>query len=261
MPSYNGVDYIERAIKSVIDQDYSNFDLFIKDGGSKDGTLEVIKYYAKKYPKKIKWVSGKDKGQSDAVNQGILKVSGDIIAWLNCDDVYKPGAFKAVADFFQKNTETKWAFGKCDIIDAEDKEIRSLITSYKNFWMERYNYNVLLIINFISQMGVFWRKEIKKTGLLDPKQFYVMDYDNWLKLGRKYKPGFINQTLASFRIIPSSKSSTGFIKQFRDELEVSKKYTNNFLIIFLHSLHIKLITIVYLLLRFVNSFKNVSLNK
>lgn len=257
MPNFNGVNYIERAIKSVLDQDYPNVQLFIKDAGSRDGSLEVIKYYAKKYPRKITWVSKKDKGQSDAVNYGIKKANGDIIAWLNCDDVYKPGALKKVAKFFESHPGTKWVFGKCDIIDGDDKEIRSLITSYKNFWLERYNYQTLLILNFISQMGVFWRRDIhKEVGLLDPKQFYVMDYDNWLRLGRKYKPGFINEYLASFRIIPSSKSSTGFIKQFQDELEVSKKYTNNPFIIFLHNLHIKLITAIYLILRFTNKQKN-----
>lgn len=255
MPSFNCVDYIERAIKSVIDQDYPNFDLFIKDGGSKDGTLEVIKFYAKKYPKKIKWISKKDKGQTDAINYGIKKADGDILAWLNCDDMYKPDALIIVAKYFADNPDFMWAYGKCDIIDSDDKEIRSWITSYKNFWLKRYNYQILLILNFISQMGVFWRKEVhKQVGLPDPKQFYVMDYDYWLRLGRVYKPGFINKYIASFRIIPSSKSSTGFIKQFQDELVVAKKYTNNSIIIFLHLLHIKLITLVYLMLRFVNKF-------
>jgi glycosyltransferase involved in cell wall biosynthesis len=116
MPSFNGVGYIERAIKSVMDQDYPNFDLFIKDGGSKDGSLEVIKYYAKKYPRKIKWISKKDKGQSDALNYGINKTDGDVIAWLNCDDVYKPGTFKKVAAYFSSHPDTMWLFGKCDII-------------------------------------------------------------------------------------------------------------------------------------------------
>lgn len=255
MPSFNGVNYIERAIKSVVTQDYPNFELFIKDGGSKDGSVEVIKHYAKKYPKKIKWISEKDQGQSSALNLGISKVNGDIIAWLNCDDVYKPGTFKVVAKYFSNNPDKMWAFGKCDIIDSEDREIRKLITEYKNFWLKRYSYNSLLVLNFISQMGVFWRKEIKKTSLLDPKQFYVMDYDNWLRLGKKYNPGFIDRYLASFRIIPSSKSSTGFVKQFQDELEVSKKYTDSSLIIFLHTLHIRFITIVYLLLRFLNKMK------
>lgn len=254
MPSYNGVNFIERAVRSVIEQDYPNIELFIKDGGSKDGSLEVIKYYAKRNPEKIKWISKKDKGQADAINHGIKKVSGDIIAWLNCDDVYKPGAFRAVAKYFSSNPEKMWIFGKCDIIDSNDKEIRRLITSYKNFWLERYNYQILLILNFIPQMGVFWRKEAQnETGLLDAKQFYVMDYDYWLKLGKKYDPGFINQYLASFRMAPSSKSSKGFIEQFKDELEISKKYTKNFLIIFLHKMHIKIITSVYTLINFFNS--------
>ncbi len=257
MPSFNCVDYIERAIKSVIDQSYQNIELFIKDGGSKDGTVEVIKFYAKKYPKKIKWISSKDKGQTDAINYSLKRVKGDIVGWLNCDDVYKSGAIKEVMDFFEKNPNTKWAYGKCDIIDGDDNEIRSLITSYKNFWLEHYNYQVLLILNFISQMGVFWRSEIyDSVGLLDTKQFYVMDYDNWLRLGKVYNPGFIDKYLASFRIIPSSKSSTGFIKQFKDELEVSKKYTNNEFIIFLHSLHVQLITFVYTLLNLFNKFKS-----
>lgn len=253
MPNFNGVNYIERAIKSVVKQDYPNWELFIKDGNSKDGSLEVIKYYAKKYPKKIKWISRRDNGQSDAVNFGIKQINGDIVAWLNCDDVYKQGALKKVVNFFETNPKTMWVFGKCDIIDIDDRRIRSLITSYKNFWLKHYNYKILLTLNFISQMGVFWRRDIdNQVHFLDPKQFYVMDYNSWLWLGKRYKPGFINQYLASFRIIPSSKSSTGFIKQFQDELEVSKKYTNNQFIILLHSLHVKLITVVYIVLRFLS---------
>lgn len=256
MPSFNCVAYIERAIRSVVEQDYQNFELFIKDGGSIDGTLEVIKFYAKKYPKKIRWISSKDEGQTDAINYGIKRVDGDIIGWLNCDDVYKKGALKTVAEYFSDNSKVMWAFGKCDNINSEDKEIRGWITAYKNFWMEKYNYQILLILNFISQMGVFWRRGIQSNiELLDPKQFYVMDYDMWLKLGRNYNPGFIDKYLASFRITGSSKSSTGFIKQFRDELEVAKKYTNNVLIIFFHHLHIKLIIFVYSVLHFLNKLR------
>lgn len=254
MPSFNGVNFIERAIKSVVEQDYPNFELFIKDGGSEDGTLQIIKFYAKKYPKKIKWVSRKDNGQAAAVNYGISKINGDIVAWLNCDDVYKSGALKDASEYFSDNPKVMWAFGKCNIIDSDDKEIRSLITSYKNFWLERYNYQILLIINFISQMGVFWRKEIhKEVGLLDPKQFYVMDYDQWLKLGKKYNPGFINKYLASFRIINSSKSSTGFINQFKDEYKVAKKYTDNKMLLNLHLLHNKMITSTYRVMKLINA--------
>lgn len=253
MPSYNCVGFIERAIRSVVEQNYKNLELFIKDGGSNDGTLEVIKFYSKKCPKKIQWISKSDKGQADAINYGITQVSGDVIGWLNCDDIYKPGAIKTVAQYFNSHPVIKWAYGKCDIIDSDDKEIRNWITSYKNFWLKHYNYQILLTLNFISQMGVFWRRDIvNKKELLDPKQFYVMDYDNWLRFGKFHKPGFINEYLASFRIIPSSKSSNGFVTQFRDELNVAKKYTNNKIIIFFHYLHVKVITIVYLILNFLD---------
>ena len=89
MPCLNCVDYIERSIRSCVEQDYQNIELFIKDGGSTDGTVDVIKFYAQKYPKIIKWISVKDKGQSDAINFGMKKVSGEICTYLNADDVYK----------------------------------------------------------------------------------------------------------------------------------------------------------------------------
>lgn len=261
MPSYNGVNFIERAIKSVIEQDYPNIELFIKDGGSNDGSIDVIKFYAKKYPKIIKWISRRDNGQTDALNYGIKQVKGDIIGWLNCDDVYKKGAFKEVVKFFKTYPDTMWLFGKCDIINADSKAIRKGITSYKNFWLKHYNYQALLVINFISQMGVFWRKEVHdKVGLFDKNQHYVMDYNYWLKLGKIYRPGFIDKYIASFRITPTSKSSTGYIKQFRDELVIAKKHTNNSLLILLHSIHAKLVIEVYSVIRFMNQFRSVKQN-
>ncbi len=246
MPSFNGAKYIDRAIKSVVLQDYPDFELFIKDGGSTDGTVEIIKQNAKKYPGKIKWVSKKDNGQADAINYGIKETKGQIVAYLNADDIYKPGAFKIVGKYFQKKPGKMWLIGRSDIINEKDKQIRKLITSYKNFWLNNYSYNTLLILNYISQMGVFWRREvIEKIGLFDASQYYVMDYDYWLRLGKSYTPGRIDKYLASFRIISSSKSSMGFVKQFSDEYKVAKKYTNNRIILNLHLLHNKMITSIY----------------
>lgn len=254
MPSFNSVDFIERSIRSVVEQDYSNTELFIKDGGSDDGTIEIIKRYSKKYPRIIKWQSRKDKGQTDAINIGMKKISGDILTYLNADDVYMEGSLKKVGEYFHKNPKTMWVYGKCNIIDGYDKEIRPWITQYKNFWMRNYSYITLLVLNYISQMGVFWRKEAsEKIGSFDSIQHYVMDYDYWLRLGEKYKPGFINEYLASFRIVPQTKSSTGFIKQFQDEYKIAKKHTENSLILALHTLHNKLIIFVYSLLRMANS--------
>ncbi len=261
MPCFNSVDYIERSIRSVIEQNYEELELFIKDGGSSDGTLEIIKHYAKKYPQFIRWISEKDKGQADAINICIKKVDGDILAQLNADDVYKDGALKLVAEYFMKNPNVMWAYGKADIINANDKEIRRWITLYKNFWLRNYSYNTLLVLNYISQMSCFWRKEAaKEVGEFDISQHYVIDYDYWLRLGRKYKAGVINHYLSSFRITHSNKSSVGFVKQFRDEFNVSKRYTKNKLIIFLHLLHYHLIIIIYSVLKFIRNFTSRDVN-
>lgn len=250
MPCFNTGDYIERSIQSVMSQDYPYFDLYIKDGGSKDKTLQIIKRYAKKYPKKISWISKKDSGQTDAINYGIKKTSGEILAYLNADDVYKPGALKVIAKSFSKNPAIKWVIGKADIIDDNNQTIRGLITLYKNIWLNNYSYSTLLILNYISQMAVFWKRDvIKEIGLFDPKQYYVMDYEYWLRLGKKYPPLLLNEYIASFRIVSNSKSSTGFLKQFEDELRVAQKHSSNKLLLNLHRLHIKMITSIYRLMR------------
>lgn len=250
MPSFNAVDYIERSIRSVVEQDYKNVELFIKDGGSTDGTLDIIKFYAKKYPKLIRWTTGKDKGQADAINFGMRRVTGDILTYLNADDVYKMGALQLVAEYFKKNPGIMWLYGKADIIDGDDKEIRKWITAYKNFWLKNYSYTTLLILNYISQMTVFWRKQAaEEVGEFDIRQYLVLDYDYWLRLGKKYRAGVIDKYLASFRLTDANKSTLGFVKQFKDEFNVAKKYTQSNLILFLHSLHIKLIILVYFILK------------
>lgn len=256
LPVLNSIDFIERSIKSVVEQDYPDFELFIKDGGSSDGTLEIIKEYAKKYPKIIKWFSGPDNGQSDAINIGLKYVKGELLTYLNGDDLYKIGTLKKVGNYFLTHPDIMWAYGMCDIIDKDDKPIRNLITSYKNLWLLNYSFYTLLILNYISQMGVFWRREAYlQIGLFDKDQHYVMDYDYWLRLGEKFNAGVIKSYLASFRVVPTTKSSTGFIKQFKQEFNVSKKHTKNKAIIFLHFIHFKLIIFVYSVLKLLNNFR------
>lgn len=245
MPSYNTEAYIGRSIESVVSQDYPNLELFIKDGGSSDTTVKVIKSYAKRYPKIISWISSKDEGQTEAINYGINQTKGEIVAYLNSDDVYKPGAFKKVAKAFHK-TNVKWLVGRSDIINKDDKVIRPLITTYKNFWLNFYSYKTLLVINYIPQMSVFWKREVmKEIGYFDPKQFYVMDYEYWLRLGKNYTPLILKDCLSSFRVINTSKSTTGFIKQFSDEYKAAQKHTKNKFLLNLHAIHIRMITYIY----------------
>ncbi len=204
------------------------------DGGSTDETLGILK----KYEKRLKWISEKDRGQSDAINKGIKMSSGDIIAYLNSEDLYEKDALKKVSAFFASNPSKMWLTGRCRIIDADDMEVRGFITWYKNLLLSRYSYNALLVTNFISQPATFLRRKlVEECGFFDVDHHRVMDYDYWLRAGRKHSPGIINHYLASFRVHFESKTSSSFKDTFRQELEVSRKYSGSGVINGLHYLN------------------------
>ncbi len=233
-PSFNQVKFIEKTIKSGIEQGYPNLEYIVMDGGSTDGTAEILK----KYGSKVIWRSEKDKGQANAVNKGLKLATGEILAYLNSDDVYEKDAFFKVAEFFDKNPKVKWVYGNCRIIDEEDREIRKWITAYKKFFLKRHSYSLLLVLDYISQPAVFWRKEITdEFGLFDESQYYELDYEYWLRIGKKYKPGFIDAYLASFRIHTQAKTGSNFLGHYWQELKVACKYTQNPFLLFLHFLN------------------------
>jgi len=244
-PSYNQAEFIERTIESVLSQGYPDLDYIVVDGGSTDSTVEILK----RYEGSLRWVSEKDRGQSDAINKGISMATGDVIAYLNSDDVYEPGALKKVADYFTSHPEKMWLTGKCRIIDVNDREMRGAITGYKNFFLARYSYNILLVTNFISQPATFIRKELfDEYGLFDVDHHRVMDYDFWLRVGRKHAPGFIDDYLAGFRVYLQSKTSSSFKDTFVQELEVCRKYSHSRLMIALHYLNYAGICVAYTVL-------------
>jgi glycosyltransferase involved in cell wall biosynthesis len=250
-PSFNQVDFVERTIKSVVEQDYPNLEYIIKDAGSEDGSVAIIEDYAKRYPKIIKWVSARDKGQTDGINQGLRMAEGKILAYLNSDDTLTPGALKKVALFFHENPGIMWLTGKCQIVDEDDKKIRSWIAAYKNFWLRWYHYQTLLVLNYISQPATFWRREaLKKIGYFDLHKSYAFDYDYWLRLGKKYPPEIIWQPLANFRVHRTSKGKTGFLKQFQEDLAVVKRHTNDSLLIGFHRLSNLVIICSYWMMAF-----------
>ena len=221
IPCYNAAKFIEQTIQSILNQNYPNLECIVIDRESNDGTLDILK----KYESKITWISEKDKGQSDAINKGLKLAQGDIVTYLNADDVYERDCFQKVANFFEKKPPVKWVYGKCKIIDENSVEIRKPITWYKYFWQKRYSYNGLLISDFIAQPAVFWRRElVDEIGLFDINKHLAMEYDYWLRIGVKYEPGFINEYLAGFRLHPVSKSSTSFSAAANEALDVAKRY-------------------------------------
>lgn len=234
-PSYNQAQFIERTIQSILDQDYPNLEYIVMDGGSTDGTVDILK----KYSDQIKWKSEKDGGQSEAINKGLRMATGDIVAFLNSDDTYEPGAFIKVAEFFENHPDIKWAYGKCKIVNENDVEIRKPITWYKNLLLRRYTYRKLLTENFISQPATFWRREIHKDiGYINEQEHFTMDYEFWLRIGKKYPAGVINDYLANFRMYDTSKSGSLSNPQFKDELRIAKSFSDGAqLPIFLHKIN------------------------
>lgn len=234
-PTLNQVDFIERTIRSVVGQDYPNLEYIIKDGGSTDGSLEIIKKYAQKYPEIIRFISEQDRGQSDAINQGLKMVKGEIVAYINSDDTYQPGAFRKVARYFTKHPETVWVTGRCRIIDERDREIRKWITAYKNLWLTFYTYPTHLMTNYVSQPATFWRRKIhREVGYFDQELYYSMDYDFLIRVAKRYRPAILNDYLASFRIHSKSKAVTGLAKPMQADFDIARKYTQNPLIIAIH---------------------------
>ncbi|HJZ05367.1 MAG TPA: glycosyltransferase family 2 protein [Patescibacteria group bacterium] len=244
-PSFNQGGFIGQTIESVLNQGYPNLEYIVMDGGSTDGTLDVLRSYGNW----ITWFSEKDHGQSHAINKGLRMATGEVIAYLNSDDLYEPGALLKVGDFFSANPEAAWLTGRCRIVDQEGREIRKSITAYKNFWLRLNNYKVLLVLNYISQPATFWRRNvIEIVGDFDETLRYAMDYDYSLRVGRHFKPWMVHKYLASFRVHPASKAGSYAYAQFISDLEIANRYTASPLLRGLHVAHNALIVAVYRLL-------------
>jgi glycosyltransferase involved in cell wall biosynthesis len=240
-PSYNQAAFLRETIDSIANQEVdAQVEHIIVDGGSKDGSVELLKSLGDQ----VKWLSESDKGQADAVNKGIHMATGEIIGWLNSDDLYLPGTLQSVADYFRDHPDCRWAYGRCRIIDDTGRERWNWITGYKNARLKKFTLQKLLRENFISQPAVFFRKELfEKAGGLDLSLKYAMDYDLWLRFGMISPAGVISKDLASFRRHRSSKSETGFRDQFFEQYAVSRKYNPSFFSLALHRFNIfKIIT-------------------
>ena len=232
-PSYNQAQYIELTIQTIHNQNYPKLEHIVIDGGSTDGTLDILK----KYDGAIIWVSEQDKGQSDAINKGLRRATGDIVTFLNSDDLYENQSLHIVGEYFRQNPEAMWLSGQCKNINENGEEIRSSIRAYKNFWLKTGSYKVLQVLNYISQPATFWRRDaMQKVGYLDETLYYTMDYEYWLRLGKHFPLHVYNEYLASFRIHQSSKSGTTFYRQFDEELQVASRYSKGILL-GLHRIH------------------------
>jgi glycosyltransferase involved in cell wall biosynthesis len=220
-PSYNQAQFIERTIDSVLAQ-RGDFELDYKviDGGSTDGTVDILK----RYGDRLTWISERDRGQVDAINRGLRGATGDIVGWLNSDDVLMPGAFDRVATAFRDHPEIEWLHGRCMIIDEHDREVRRWISAYKHYRSRHHSLAAFLTENYVSQMTVFWRRGVHaEIGYLDPEIRYAFDYDLFLRLAQRGSPLYLEDPVACFRWYETSKSGGGFVVQMTETVEIASR--------------------------------------
>src|SRR5437016_2863998 len=170
-PSFNQEEYIEATIRSVLGQDYPAIEYIVVDGGSGDSTIEILK----RYQGKLTWTSEKDAGQADAINKGFARARGEIVAWLNSDDTYEPGAISAAVGYLRAHPDVAMVYGEANFIDAAGKFI-GRCAHVEEFDAGRLvNYS-----DFIVQPASFFRRSaLEAVGGLDPSLHYAMDYDLW----------------------------------------------------------------------------------
>lgn len=247
-PSFNQAKFIRTTIDSVLSQDYPNLEYIVMDGGSTDGTLDILKSYGNI----IKWISKKDAGQADAINKGLKMTNGELLAYLNSDDIYLPGTLKKVGEYYAQS-HSDWITGDCITIDEDGNPSKAngIISLYKRFLMAIYSPTTLRIADsMLPQPSTFWsRRAWDKVGEFNDKYHYVMDYDYWLRMSKYYRPHDLKVPLSGFRFQQDSKSQTGRVKLMQEGMESLKENGASNLELWLHKKHSDLTLFVYKLLK------------
>lgn len=215
-PSYNQGRFIEDTILSVKNQNYLNIEHIIVDGGSNDNTLEILKKYEGIY--NMRWISEKDEGQADAINKGFNIARGEIIGWLNSDDIYVfKDAIRNMVNAFQLHPEADLIYG--DVIIMNKESIIKRVSPIFDF-----NYKKLLRNDFIAQSALFFRREVIKKNKLRKELNYAMDYEFWLRLAKKYKFLYINRIITADRNHSQRKSLSSNSGIFEEKRSILKDY-------------------------------------
>jgi glycosyltransferase involved in cell wall biosynthesis len=197
-PSFNQAPYLEETIESVFNQTYSNIEYIIMDGGSTDGSAEIIKRHQKKL---AYWVSEKDRGQTDAINKGFAKAKGEILGWINSDDTLISNAVEEAVLFLGDQPDTGLVYGDANYIDEKSRVIGRFPAAQTDLVRLRRGYV------HIPQQASFFRKSIwDQVGPLDPEFFFAMDYDLWVRIARKTEIRYLPRLWANFRLHRGAKT-------------------------------------------------------
>lgn len=207
-PSYNQADTLEATIRSVIEQDYPRVQYIVMDGGSTDQSADILR----RYDDRLTWTSARDAGQADAIATGFAQAQGEVLAWLNSDDVYTPGAIARAVRALRDHAQAPLVYGDVDWLTKDGRLIGPCVST-EPFDRAR----LLHVSNFISQPSTFFRRDAYEAiGGLNRTLHYVMDYDLWLRLTRDGPAVYLPHTQAQVRIYPQTKSAAGGSQRFEE---------------------------------------------
>jgi glycosyltransferase involved in cell wall biosynthesis len=215
-PSFNQAAFLEQTIRSVLEQDIEDLEYLVVDGGSTDGSSDILRRYADRLSW---WVSEPDRGQTDAINKGFARATGDILAWLNSDDTYEPGALREAVDFLERNRDVGLVYGDANFIDEAGRVIG-------RFDARPTDYDRLMRgAVYIPQQAAFFRRSLwEQVGPLDTDFYFAMDYDLWVRLAKvsrlHYLPGRI---WANFRLHRAAKTIADDPRCWPEMLKVHRR--------------------------------------
>ena len=215
VPSYNQARFLRATLDSLLIQDCP-LEILVFDGGSTDETLSVLQSYGEK----IRYVSGKDDGQADAINQGLQVARGDILAYLNSDDIYYPGCLRRVISYFERRPDCQALYGDAWHLH-EDGSIM------ERYYSEKWSYPRLMDLCYLCQPAVFWRREImERFGVFDATLQYALDYDYWLRVGAHTDFHYLEGAyLAGSRLHEGTKTLKHRVKAHHEILEVVMRHS------------------------------------
>jgi len=196
-PSFNQASYIEFSLRSVLQQDYGAIEYLVVDGGSTDGSVEIIRKYADRL---AWWVSEADSGQAEAINKGFLRAHGEVVAWLNSDDLYLPGAVTGAVRALQANPDLGMTYGNAITIDARGQALNQLV-------FPDWDLANLMGYRIICQPAVFMRRStLDQVGLLDSSYHFLLDHHLWLRIAARAPIAHVAEVWAAARHHPAAKN-------------------------------------------------------
>ncbi len=197
-PSFNQARFLEATIRSVLAQDYPRIEYIVVDGGSTDGSVEIVKKYAGRL---AWWISEPDKGQTDALNKGFARAEGEIFAWLNSDDTYQSNAVSSAVKFLSDHPEAGLVYGSANFINEAGDVIGRFASAQTDLRRLKQGYV------HIPQQASFFRGDLwRAVGPLDPSFYFAMDYDLWVRIARRSQVKYVPQTWANFRLHTAGKT-------------------------------------------------------